>query len=128
MTIETINTDKAPAAIGPYSQAKRVGDFLFVSGQIPLDRSSGDIVGDDIVTQTRQVIANLVAVLEAGGSSVDKVLKTTCYLTSMDDFADFNKVYEETFSASKPARACVEVSSLPKGVLCEIDAVAVCAK
>jgi 2-iminobutanoate/2-iminopropanoate deaminase len=124
---KTIQTDKAPAAIGPYSQAIRHGDMIFTSGQIPLDPLSGEIVGDDISTQTWQVLKNLSAVLEAGGAGLDQVVKTTCFLDNMDDFTAFNEVYQRSFSASPPARSCVAVDRLPKGVLVEIEALAILA-
>jgi len=124
--IETIHTNAAPAAIGSYSQAKRAGNMLFVSGQIPLDPHSGDITGDTVSAQAVRVLENLKAVLEAGGSSMNQVLKTTCYLANMEDFAAFNEIYSDYFSDSKPARACVAVRELPKSVLCEVDAVAIC--
>lgn len=120
---EKINTSKAPAAIGPYSQGVRSGNLLFTSGQIPLSAESGEVVGNDITEQTKQVLQNLKAVLEAGGSSLNLVLKTTCFLTSMTDFAAFNKVYSEFFT-EKPARSCIAVKELPKGVLVEVEAVA----
>ena len=126
--IETISTEKAPAAIGPYSQAKKVGNVLYCSGQIPLCPQSGGLLGDDVSNQARQAIENLKAVLDAGGSSLDNVIKTTCYLLTMDDFAAFNAVYAEYFAASVPARACVAVAELPKGALCELDAIAFCDK
>lgn len=120
---EKINTAKAPAAIGPYSQGVRSGNFLFTSGQIPLSAETGEVIGTEITEQTRQVLQNLKAVLEAGGSSLNSVLKTTCFLASMADFAAFNKVYSEFF-AEKPARSCIAVKELPKGVLVEVEAVA----
>lgn len=123
--IKTIFTAQAPEAIGPYSQAKQVGDMLYCSGQIPLCPKTGELLGDDVASQAKQALENLKAVLEAGGSSLDQVLKTTCYLLSMDDFAAFNAVYAEYFGESMPARACVAVSELPKGALCELDAIAV---
>ncbi len=119
-----INTDKAPAAIGPYSQAIRYGNVLYTSGQIPLDPVSGDVVGETMAGQAEMVIKNLLAVLEANGMGMENVGKTTCFITRMAEFGAFNEVYAKYF-VSKPARSCVEVSSLPKGVLCEIEAVAV---
>lgn len=121
--IDTIATDKAPAAIGPYSQAKATGGFLFTSGQIPLDPATGEVSGADITAQTELVMKNLMAVLEAGGASADTVLKTTCFLADMGDFAAFNEVYGKYFPG-KPARSCVAVKTLPKGVLVEVEAVA----
>jgi len=121
--MKKIQTDKAPAAIGPYSQAMVTGNIVYTSGQIPLSAASGEIAGGTVTEQTETVIQNLKEVLLAAGSSVDKVLKTTCFLTNMKNFAEFNSVYEKHFT-SKPARSCVEVSALPRGVLVEIEAVA----
>ena len=118
-----IETKKAPAAIGPYSQAITTGGLVFTSGQIPIDPASGSIAANDIAGQARQAIQNLAAVLEAAGSGLDKVVKTTCFLTDINDFAVFNELYAELFPG-KPARSCVEVSNLPKGALVEIEAVA----
>ena len=118
-----IETKKAPAAIGPYSQAITTGGLIFTSGQIPIDPASGSIAANDIAGQARQAIQNLAAVLEAAGSGLDKVVKTTCFLTDINDIAVFNEVYAELFPG-KPARSCVEVSNLPKGALVEIEAVA----
>ncbi len=121
--MRVISTDKAPAAIGPYSQAVAAGGLLFTSGQIPLDPETGAVVGDDIAAQTERVIANLGAVLEAAGADFTKVVKTVCFLSDMKNFAAFNEIYAKAFTG-KPARSCVEVSALPKGVLVEIEAVA----
>ena len=118
-----IETKKAPAAIGPYSQAITTGGLVFTSGQIPIDPASGSIAANDIAGQARQAIQNLAAVLEAAGSGLDRVVKTTCFLRNMDDFALFNEIYAELFPG-KPARSCVEVSKLPKGALVEIEAIA----
>ena len=120
-----IQTDRAPAAIGPYSQAIRHGDMIFTAGQIPLDPQTGEIVGDDITTQTRQVLDNLSAVLEAGGAKLEQVVKTTCFLNDMDDFAAFNEVYQLYLGTTAPARSCVAVERLPKDVLVEIEALAI---
>ena len=125
MEKKVVNTDQAPAAIGPYSQAVKVGEMVFVSGQIPIDPATGDIVQGDIKAQTRQVLTNLNAVLTAAGSSLEKTVKTTVYITNMDEFTQVNEVYSEFFKDQPPARACVEVSRLPKGVAVEIDAIAV---
>ena len=125
MEKEIVTTDQAPAAIGPYSQAVKVGEMLFVSGQIPIDPATGDIVQGDIKAQTRQVLKNLNAVLAAAGSSLEKTVKTTVYITNMDEFSQVNEVYCEFFKDQPPARACVEVSRLPKGVAVEIDAIAI---
>jgi 2-iminobutanoate/2-iminopropanoate deaminase len=121
--MKIINTDKAPAAIGPYSQAIVSGNMVFTSGQIPLDPASGQVTGQDISAQAEQVCKNLAAVLEAAGSDYSKVVKTTCFLADMADFAAFNKVYEQYF-VSKPGRSCVAVKQLPRSVLCEIEVVA----
>ena len=125
MEKQVVNTDQAPAAIGPYSQALKVGEMVFVSGQIPIDPATGDIVQGDIKAQTRQVLTNLNAVLAAAGSSLERTVKTTVYITNMDEFSQVNEVYSEFFKDQPPARACVEVSRLPKGVTVEIDAIAV---
>ena len=121
--MHVIDTKNAPAAIGPYSQAIAVGNLLYTSGQIPLDPETGAVAGDDIVTQTERAIANLGAVLAEAGSDFTKVVKTTCFLSDMKNFGVFNEIYAKYFT-SKPARSCVEVSALPKGVLVEIEAVA----
>ena len=122
--MDIIHTDKAPAAIGPYAQAIACGDMIYTSGQIGLDLATGALAGDTVEAQTRRAIANLKAVLEAAGSGLDKVIKTTCFLQSMGDFAAFNAVYAELFPG-RPARSCVEVAALPRGALAEIEAVAV---
>jgi 2-iminobutanoate/2-iminopropanoate deaminase len=122
--IKKISTDKAPAAIGPYSQAKVVNGLIYTSGQIPIDPVSGQIEAMDIVGQTEQIIKNLDAVLKAAGSNLGKVVKTTCFLKSMSDFAVFNEVYGRYFTG-KPARSCVEVAALPKGALAEIEVIAI---
>lgn len=118
-----IFTDKAPAAIGPYSQAMATDSLLFTSGQIPLDPETGEVVGQDIKEQTLQVMKNIQAVLEAGGTSFEKVLKTTCFLADMADFAAFNEIYAHFFTKN-PARSCVAVKALPKGVLVEVELIA----
>lgn len=118
-----IHTPNAPEAIGPYSQAVCTGDLVFTSGQIAIDPASGSVTAVTIEEQTHQVCRNLGAVLEASGSSLDRVVKTTCYLRNMEDFAAFNAVYA-TYFTGKPARSCVAVRELPKGVLVEIDTVA----
>jgi 2-iminobutanoate/2-iminopropanoate deaminase len=118
-----IKTNAAPAAIGPYSQAYASGNLVFTSGQIPLFAESGEVAGSTIGEQTEQVIRNLKAVLEAAGSSLAKVLKTTCFLADMNDFAAFNEVYARHFSG-RPARSTVAVRQLPKSVLVEIEAIA----
>lgn len=118
-----IHTDKAPAAIGPYSQAIVHGDLLFTSGQIPINPETGNVDAEGIVAQTEQVMKNLTAVLEAAETCFDKVIKTTCFLADMGDFAEFNKVYAEYFT-ERPARSCVAVKTLPKGVLVEVELIA----
>ncbi len=125
MAKKIISTDKAPAAIGPYSQAIQSGNFLYTSGQIALDPSSGEVVTGGIQAQAKQVLENLKAVLAAGGASLDKVVKTTCFLNDMKDFVPFNEVYQTYFSENPPARSCVAVERLPKDVLVEIEAIAV---
>lgn len=122
--IKVIQTEKAPAAIGPYSQAMLQGNLLYSSGQIPIDPVNGQVVEGDIKVQTLQVMKNIAAVLEAAGTSFENVIKTTCFLKSMDDFAAFNEVYAEYFTG-KPARSCVAVQKLPKDVLCEVEVIAV---
>ena len=121
--LKKVSTDKAPGAIGPYSQAIIYENLLFTSGQIPLDPDKGIIVGEDIITQAERVMNNLKAVLEEAGSSFDKVIKTTCFLKNMSDFAKFNEVYSKYFT-SKPARSCVAVKELPKDVLVEVELIA----
>ena len=121
--MKQIHTNRAPAALGPYSQAVVSGGLCFTSGQIALSPETGEIVGEDITTQTRQVLENLCAVLAAAGASTEKVLKTTCYLADIADFAAFNAVYAEYFPG-KPARSCVAVKDLPRGALVEVEAVA----
>ena len=121
--MKIIATEKAPAAIGPYSQAYEVNGFLFTSGQIPLDPATGAIVGTEIAEQAEQSCRNIGAILEAAGRDFSRVVKTVCFLADMGDFAAFNAVYEKYF-VSKPARSCVAVKTLPKNVLCEIEAIA----
>ncbi len=121
--MKEIQTTKAPAAIGPYSQGFVSGSLLFCSGQIPVDPNTGEVAGPDIASQAEQSCKNVKAVVEEGGSSMDKVLKTSCFLADMADFAVFNEVYARYFTG-KPARSCVAVKALPKGVLCEIEAIA----
>jgi 2-iminobutanoate/2-iminopropanoate deaminase len=121
---EIIETRKAPAPIGPYSQAIRANGFIFVSGQIPLDPSTGAVVPGDIVDQTRQVMNNLAAILESAGSGLARVVKTTVFLADLDHFLRFNQVYGEFLGEAKPARATVQVSRLPREVLLQMDAIA----
>ena len=120
----TIQTDQAPAAIGPYSQAVKAGSMVFASGQIPLDPTTGEMIEGDIQNQTRQCLKNLQAVMEAAGSGLDKVVKTTVFIVRMEDFPLVNEAYGEFFHHAPPARACVEVSALPKGARVEVEAVA----
>ena len=121
--MRTIHTDKAPAAIGPYSQAMAVNGLLFTSGQIAIDPATGNIDAKTIEEQTHQALKNLAAVLEKAGTGLDRVIKTTCFLKHMSDFAAFNAVYGQYFP-NKPARSCVEVGALPKDALVEVEAVA----
>ncbi len=120
--MKVIQTPNAPAAIGPYSQAIQVGDFLFTSGQIPL-QVDGTLLQGDITAQTTQVLANLKAVIEAAGGSLNRVVKTTVFLKNLDDFIAMNKVYGETFGSHTPARSTVQVAKLPRDVLVEIEAI-----
>lgn len=120
--MKVVSTSNAPAAIGPYSQGFVVGNLLITSGQIPVNPENGEIPGD-ITSQAEQSCKNVKEILEAGGSDITKVVKTTCFLADMADFATFNGVYEKYFT-SKPARSCVAVKTLPKNVLCEIEAIA----
>jgi 2-iminobutanoate/2-iminopropanoate deaminase len=121
----TIHTDAAPAAVGPYSQAIRAGDQIWVSGQIGLDPASGRLVEGGVEAETRQVLASLQAILEAAGSGLDRVVKATVYLADMGDFETVNRVYAGVFGEGPPARMCVGVSSLPKGARVAVDAIAV---
>ena len=119
-----INTEKAPAAIGPYSQGVAAGNFLFVSGQLPIDPKTGSIDADNVADQARQSLTNLSQILEAAGTSMDKVVKTTVFIQHMDDFAVMNEVYAQFFQEPYPARSAVQVARLPKDVLVEIEAIA----
>ena len=121
--VKQISTDKAPAAIGPYSQAMTVGNLVFTSGQIAINPESGNIEASDVVGQTEQVMKNLGEVLAAAGASFDSAVKTTCFLADIADFAAFNEVYGKYFT-SKPARSCVAVKALPKGALVEVEVIA----
>ena len=121
--MKKIETDKAPAAIGPYSQAMVSGGLVFVSGQIPINPANGEVVVADIFLQTEQVMKNIGAVLEAAGTDFTRVVKATCYLANMEDFDAFNVMYSK-YMASRPARACVAVKTLPKHVLCEVEVIA----
>jgi len=124
MSMEKIHTDKAPAAVGPYSQAISVNGMIYTSGQIPINPETGQLVHGDIKVQAEQVMKNLMEVLAAAGTSQENTIKTTCFLAHMDDFASFNEVYEKYFT-EKPARSCVAVKTLPKNVLCEVEVIAV---
>lgn len=119
-----IHTDNAPAAVGPYSQAIEVNGMVYSSGQIPLNPATGELVEGDVTVQAEQVMKNLMAVLEAAGTKQENVIKTTCFLADMEDFAAFNEVYAKYFT-EKPARSCVAVKTLPKNVLCEVEVIAV---
>lgn len=121
--LKKISTDKAPAAIGPYSQGIIVGNILFASGQIPINPATGEIEGKDIAEQAELVMKNIGALLEAAGTDYTRVAKTSCFLADMGDFAAFNEVYARYFT-EKPARSCVAVKTLPKNVLCEVEVIA----
>jgi 2-iminobutanoate/2-iminopropanoate deaminase len=125
MPREIVRTNQAPAAIGPYSQAVKIDRLVFVSGQLPIDPATGEMVERDIQAQTRQALKNLEAVLQAAGASLAGAVKTVVFLDNMEDFARMNAVYAEFFGADPPARACVEVARLPKDALVEIEAIAV---
>ena len=121
--IKTIAIDNAPAAIGPYSQGKIAGDFIYVAGQLAIDPATGDMVGTDVQAQAEQVIKNVAAILEGGGATLEDVVKTTCFLADIADFAAFNEVYAKYF-VGKPARSCFAVKDLPREGICEIEAIA----
>lgn len=123
---EIIKTAKAPEAIGAYSQAVKVGDFLFASGQIPIDPQTGALVEGGIEAQTTQVMENVKQILQAGGSDLDNVIKTTIFMLKMEDFAAVNQIYGKYFTAKLPARSCVAVAKLPKEALIEIEVIAYC--
>ena len=125
--MKKIHTDNAPAAIGPYSQAIVHGDLVFTSGQIPINPTTGNVDAEGITAQTEQVMKNLAAVLTAAGASFESAIKTTCFLSDMADFSAFNEVYARYFT-EKPARSCVAVKTLPKGVLVEVEVIAEIAK
>jgi 2-iminobutanoate/2-iminopropanoate deaminase len=120
---EIISTDNAPSAIGPYSQAVKTGNLVFVSGQIPIDPATGEFVSQEVSEQTEQVLKNLSAVLEAAGSSLNNVVKTTVFLADMNDFAAMNDIYAKYFSENKPARATVQAARLPRDARVEIEAI-----
>lgn len=121
--MKTVTTGKAPAAIGPYSQAKLLNGMLYASGQIPIDPATGELRGGGVTEQTEQVMQNIAAVLTEAGATFENVVKTTCYLADMGDFAAFNEVYAKYFTG-KPARSCVAVAALPKGALVEVEILA----
>ena len=121
--MQKIHTEKAPAAVGPYSQAVAAGGLVYTSGQIALDPATGELVGSTVREQAEQVMKNLTAILEAAGTKPENAVNTLCFLTDMNDFAAFNEVYARYFTG-RPARSCVEVGALPKGALCEVEAVA----
>ncbi|WP_042352836.1 RidA family protein [Bacillus massiliigorillae] len=123
--LEIINTEKAPAAIGPYCQGIKVNNMLYASGAIPINPATGEVVEGGVTEQAKQVMENVKAVLEAANSDLESVVKTTCFIVDMNDFAAFNAVYGEYFANHKPARSCVAVRELPKGVLCEVEVIAV---
>ena len=123
--LKKISTEKAPAAIGPYSQGIIANGMLFASGQIPINPATGNVEGDDITSQAELVMKNVGALLAEAGTNYTRVIKTTCFLADMGDFAAFNEVYARYFT-EKPARSCVAVKELPKGVLCEVEVIAVC--
>lgn len=122
---KVINTDKAPQAIGPYSQAIEANGMIFTSGVIPIDPTNNTLVTGDIEIQTKQAISNLAALLEAAGTSIDNVVKTTVFIKDMNDFVKINEIYAEYFKENCPARSCVEVARLPKDVFIEIEAIAI---
>ena len=121
---KAISTDKAPAAVGPYSQAIKTDGYLFISGQLPIDPATGELVGGSVMDQGHQALQNVLAILQEAGCRPSSVVKTTVYLRNLDDFAAVNEVYAAVFDKNPPARACVEVSRLPKDALIEIDAIA----
>jgi len=125
---EPIKTSDAPAALGPYSQAIKVGDFVYTSGQVAIDPATGELIGGGIAEQTERVLKNVAAVLEAAGSSLDQVVKTLVFLADMDDFSAMNEVYGKFFTAAPPARSTVQAARLPKDARIEIEAVALIAK
>ena len=122
---QVVFTSQAPAAIGPYSQAIRAGEWLFLSGQIPVDPATGEVAGTDVRTQARQVLKNIQAVLAEAGTTVQAVVKTTVFLKDLQDFQAFNEEYAKVFASEAPARSCVEVARLPKDVLVEIEAIVI---
>lgn len=126
MAKQVISTERAPRAIGPYSQGVRIGNLVFTAGQIPLDPATGKLVEGGIAAQTERVLENLKAILEAAGSSLDRVVKTTCFLANLDDFAEFNAIYGRYFGQNPPPRSTVQAARLPAGALVEIECIAEC--
>ena len=126
MATTVVSTDKAPGAIGPYSQAIRCGNLVFTAGQIPLDPATGKLVEGDIAAQTERVLQNLQAILDAAGTSLARVVKTTCFLANLDDFAAFNEVYARYFAENRPARSTVQAARLPAGANVEVECIAEC--
>jgi len=126
MEKQIISTIKAPAALGPYSQAVKVGNMIYTSGQLAINAATGEFINDDIKKATAQSLDNVKAILEEAGTSLDKVVKTVVFLKDMNDFADMNEVYSQYFSANPPARSCVQVAKLPKDALVEIEVIADC--
>lgn len=124
MTLRTVKTDKAPAAIGPYSQGISAGPWRFISGQLGMNPQTGELVSDDLASQARQALQNLKQIVLAGGCTLEQIAAVDVYLTDMNKFAEFNKIYEEFFTEHRPARAVVEVSALPKGAVVEIKCLA----
>ncbi len=125
---QVISSEAAPKPVGPYSQAIKAGNFLFLSGQLPLDPKTGNILEDDIETQTKQSIENIRSILSAAGASLSNVVETTVFLKNLDHFSRMNKVYQEYFPVDGPARSCVEVSAIPRNALIEIESIAVLRK
>jgi 2-iminobutanoate/2-iminopropanoate deaminase len=125
MEKQIISTSKAPAAIGPYSQAIKVGELLYTSGQLPINASTGEFINNDIKKATAQSLENVKAILEEAGTSLDKVVKTLVFIKDMNDFADMNEVYSQYFSANPPARSCIQAGKLPKDALVEIEVIAI---
>ncbi|MGK0466054.1 RidA family protein [Clostridium sp.] len=125
MEKQSISTSKAPAAIGPYSQAVKVGELLYTSGQLPINASTGEFVNNDIKKATAQSLENVKAILEEAGTSLDKVVKTLVFIKDMNDFADMNEVYSQYFSTNPPARSCIQAGKLPKDALVEIEVIAI---
>lgn len=124
MTKKIISTDKAPSAIGPYSQAVWAGDFLFASGQVPIDPATGNLISQDVQEQAHQALKNVRSILETAGLTMDNVIKATVFIKNMDDFGKINEIYAQYFSTPYPARSCVEVARLPRDVQVEVEVIA----